>query len=116
MDDEALERWQREHRQREVFKTKLIQVLVTVGAVISLLLGYVTKEEWFAVPTTLCLVGSLFAFQARTYMPTDELWKRYQKFMAYILALVLIVSLFVFPSDPDCYVDWDGRSNPTVCK
>jgi len=104
------------HENHEIRKTKQIQVGITACALVSLILGYALDEPLFAVPIALCLLGGLVAFQTRTYMPKDEQWIKIQKILAYVLGLVVILSLFVFPSDPDCYIDWDGRSNPTVCK
>jgi hypothetical protein len=104
------------YEQHEIRKTKLIQIGITAGALLSLILGYVTDIPYFAIPIGLSIWGGLVAFQTRTYMPKDEQWKKNQKLLVAVLGLVVVLSLFVFPSDPDCYTEWDIRSSRTYCK
>jgi len=33
-----------------------------------------------------------------------------------VIVLLAIVSVVRNPDGADCYTDWDGRSNPTVCE
>lgn len=44
----------------------------------------------------------------------DKVTQSWGKWVAGIAAVALLAMVISSPDD-GCYVDWDGRSNPTVC-
>ena len=68
--------------------------------------------EWLALIALLsCLITGFQAY---------DNWENYRRKRAYAFG-ALTIALFVFGKvympgqGDDCYTDWDGRSNPTVC-
>ena len=98
---------------REIRKTKLLQVALTVGMVISDVLIGVWGAEWFAtVPWALCSLGGIYAFTWRTPQPKDESWRRYKKFLGTVFVVSLLASMVIMSENPDFdapipgYDDW----------
>lgn len=66
-----------------------------------------------------CLIGAFGGAGVAWNSRHDDrplFWK------ATLVAVVSVAVFFILPKPPrsgdtggDCYIDWDGRSNPTVC-
>jgi len=102
--------------QKEIRKTKLMQVVVTAIAIISLLLGLLSGESRFVLGVGLSVWAAIWAFRFRVYMPCDKNWQVLQRCMVGALGVVVVLSLFIFPHDPSCYTVWGGETLPAGCE
>jgi hypothetical protein len=100
--------------KREEFKTKLFQIGFTITGVISVLIGFFTGEQLAAFGLVVSIFGALWAFETRLYQPKEEAWVKFKDKFIIAWVVIILMGVISFPSDPDCYVDWDGRANPTV--
>jgi hypothetical protein len=113
MNDKEFEKWQEEHRIKSIKQARLYQLLSValsfVGMICTMFVGkYI---QIFSLMVAGGVWGTLI------YHSQAEQPKNISNIITgSVIAILLIHIIYTgikYPSD--CYTDWDGRSNPTVC-